>query len=468
MAMAPAGLNQEELLKRACAAYRAEEQAKDLSALMARKLEDLRYYDVAAMERAVAICSLGSSGSILLASYLDGHDDVVMLPTNRGSLIYQFLERYPSLSLRDKLIAYPVYFSLPGDNFFGGQFPIASAEYYAAVAALCEAYRDWPAQYLLSRRAFFQFLHVAYSLALARQPASPHPLMVYAQHNWEATLAAQFVQDFPQARFIHTVRDPITALDRSFERFFTEDELFRLEFQQNANFKRTITAFVTTGAVVSIHTLIKKDQAHPGMESRTRGIRFEDLHNNTAVTLTRLMEWLDLRYQSSLLESTFNGRPYIVKREGKVWSGPRSEQTLRSRRNLSFIDQILVFAVLNEDFVAWNYPHPKAFRHALVRILAYLAVFLMPLKIEIIVARAVVKSKVLPSLRRGDVGFAAVNLFRLIGSRLAIMLLLGGELCRRLAIGKKVLNTQIIGLSSGPNPSSPMAKSGSAAGSGVG
>ena len=445
MAMAPAGLNQEELLKKAYAAHRAEEQAKDLSAVIARKLEDLRYYDVTAMERAVAICSLGSSGSILLASYLDGHDDVVMLPTNRGSLIYQFLERYPSLSLRDKLIAYPVYFSLPGDDFFEGQFPIASAEYYAAVWALCEAYRNWPPQYLLSRRAFFQFLHVAYSLAVGRRPANPHPLMVYAQHNWNATLAAHFVEDFPQARFIHTVRDPISTLDRSFAWWLASGaELFPLGFQRNANFKHAIAAFVTTGAVISIHTLIKKDQPHPAMESRTRGIRFEDLHNNTAETLVRLVGWLDLRYQSSLLESTFNGRPYVVERDGKVWSGPRPEQTVRSRRNVSFIDQTLLFALLTENFVAWNYPCPKGFRHALVRILVYIAVFIKPMKIETIVARSIVKMRVLPSLRRGDFGCAAGYLFRLIGSRLAIMLLLGGELCKRLVLGKNVFNTQII------------------------
>jgi hypothetical protein len=445
MAMAPVGLNQEELLQKAYAAHRAEEQSKDLSVLIARKLEDLRYYEVGAMERAVAICSWGRSGSILLASYLDGHDDVVMLPTDRGSLIYQFLDRYPSLALRDKLLAYPVYFSLNGDAFFGGQFPIASADYYAAVEAVCEAYSSRPPQYLLSRRAFFQFLHVAYSLAVGRQPANPHPLMVYAQHNWNATLAAHFVEDFPQARFIHTVRDPVTTLDRSFEGWLAADNLFPLEFQPNANFKRTIAAFSTTIAVISIHTLIKKDQAHPGMDSRTRGVRFEDLHNNTAETLTRLVEWLDLPYQSSLLESTFNGRPYIVERDGKVWSGPRPEQTQRSRRNISFMDQTLLFALLNENFVAWNYPCPKGFRHALVRILVFMAVFLIPMKIELIVARAVLRLRVLPALRRGDFGHAAGNVFRLIGSRLAIMSLLGGELCRRLVFGKKVLKTQIVG-----------------------
>jgi Sulfotransferase family len=445
MAMAPVGLIQEELLDKAFAAHRAEEQAKDLSALVARKLEDLRYYEVGAMERAVAICSWGRSGSVLLASYFDGHDDVVMLPLNRGSLIYQFLDRYPSLALRDKLLAYPVYFSLPGDDFFGGQFPIAPAEYYAAVEALCEAYGNWPPQYLLSRKAFFQFLHVAYTLAVGRRPANPHPLMVYAQHNWDATLAAYFVQDFPQARFIHTVRDPVTTLDRSFEGWFASGrDLFTLEFERNASFRHNIAALSSTTAVVSIYTLFAKDRAHPGMEWRTLGIRFEDLHNNAAETLTRLVAWLDLRYQSSLLESTFNGRPYIVERDGKVWSGPRPEQTVRSRRNISFMDQALLFAVLNENFVAWNYPCPKGFRHALLRILVFVAVFLKPMKIEIIVARAVLKLRVLPSLRRGNFGYAAGNVLRLVGSRLAIMSLLGGELCRRLVVGKKVLKTQIV------------------------
>lgn len=210
-------------MQRACALAHAK-RAEDLSALIASKIEDLRFYDVLNMERALAVCFWGRSGSLLVTSYLDGHDDVVMLPTIRSFAIYNFFERYQSLSLHDKLIAYPIFsttelsgWSPYSTDFFEGDFPIVAEHYYAAVAAIFEVYGDFPPQLLETRRAFFQFLHVAYSLALRRRPASQHPLMVYGQHFREDVSARRFVEDFPQAQFLHTVRDPITAFDRSFE-----------------------------------------------------------------------------------------------------------------------------------------------------------------------------------------------------------------------------------------------------------
>ena len=66
----------EEILLRANALFRAE-QSKDLRGVIAEKIEDLRHYDVLAMDRVVAIMMWGRSGSLLLASYLDGHEDVM-------------------------------------------------------------------------------------------------------------------------------------------------------------------------------------------------------------------------------------------------------------------------------------------------------------------------------------------------------------------------------------------------------
>jgi hypothetical protein len=78
-----ASLNQENVLSRARCSFFAA-QACGLRALIDRKIEDLRNYDVASMDRIEAICYWGRSGSYLLQSYLDGHDHIVMLPTNRG------------------------------------------------------------------------------------------------------------------------------------------------------------------------------------------------------------------------------------------------------------------------------------------------------------------------------------------------------------------------------------------------
>ena len=412
------GMSREEILQHARALSCAE-HAKDLRGLVANKIEDLRYYDVLNMDRALSVCFWGRSGSLLLASYLDGHDDVILLPTSRGILIYEFYERYQSLSLHDKLIAYPIFSNdwWPySPDFFQGEFSIAAADYYAAVAAIFEVYGNTPPHLLETRRAFFQFLHVAYNLALGRRPASPHPLMVYQQHWRHDVLARRFVEDFPQARFIHCIRDPISAFDRSFEHWVTV--------------KGGIDALIWT-----VNNLLHDDQPHSGMESRTRAIRFEDLHNNTVETIRRLVDWLGLPYQVALLKSTFNGTPWVVERAGITWSGARAEQALRFSRNMTFTDRALLFVALSENFVGWNYSSPKIFGRPLVRLLTCMLLLLVPMKAEIIA----VKVHVLPPLKRGSFIVVCKCLYRILRCRLAIMRLVAAESRRRFIFGKDIL-----------------------------
>ena len=168
----------------------------------------------------VAVCHWGRSGSWLVASYLDGHEDVLHLPAEAGQQIYPFFDHHEAWSLRDKLIAYPIYSTIRfglkySTNFFQGDFPIAAADYYAAVDALFKVYGHLPPQLLGTSRAFLQFLHVAYGLALNQRPSSSRPIIVHWQHWWDNVLAQRLARDFPQAKFLHTVRDPITAFDRS-------------------------------------------------------------------------------------------------------------------------------------------------------------------------------------------------------------------------------------------------------------
>jgi hypothetical protein len=362
---------------------------------------------------------------MLVNSYLDGHEDVVLLPDGRSELIYEFFQRYPSFSLHDKLIAYPFYLpdSFQGDSsiLFQGHFPISAADYYAAVAAVFEIYGHCSTPLLETRRAFFQFLLVAYSLALGRRPATPRPLMLFDQHWWGEERARRFVKDFPQARFLHTVRDPISSYDRMFEHSFREE---RWAIEASWRLIRTFT---------------KSDVPHPGMESRTRAIRFEDLHTNTAEVIGRLADWLGLSHQASLLQSTFNGTPWVVGRAGVNWSGPRPEQALRSSQNISFTDKIMLFAMFYENFVAWNYSISKIYRHASVRGLACILVLLIPMKTEAISACAVVKTQLLPSLRRGDFRLAFKSVVGICKCRLAMIYSIISEICRRLVFGKTVL-----------------------------
>src|SRR5229473_375512 len=166
--------------------------------LIAGKIADLRHYDVLGIDRVVAICCWGRSGSYLLASLLDGHDDVITMPLSLGELVYPFWEKHEHLSLREKLAAYPGFVEdMRYDaTFFRGEFRIGRADYDASVAALLAVYGDQPPQVLESRANFFRFLVVCYNLAFGRRPASPRPLIVHQQHIWSNTNAHRLVFGF--------------------------------------------------------------------------------------------------------------------------------------------------------------------------------------------------------------------------------------------------------------------------------
>jgi hypothetical protein len=400
----------DRLLERAQAFFTAEQERAPHS-LTARRLSDIRHFDLAGMQRAVAICVYGMSGSLLLASYLDGHDDIVMLPAYLSCAIYAFFERYRSLSLRDKLLIYPFLDQGHFESFFHSEHSVSGADYFAAVNAVCEVYGDFQAEFLESRRVFFQLLHVVYCVALGRVPASSRPLIVYAQHGRNEVVAKYLVEDFPQARFIHTVRDPITNCGRSFE------YSFKIRGAK--------------AAADAITTLTTADTAHRNMESRTLAVRFEDMHLRLQETMSTVADWLGLPYRPSLLESTFNGRPWLVTQGTTTWCGPRPAQAVRDCRNVSLTDRCLLFAVLYEDFAAWNYPCPKMFKHALVRILTCILLLIIPMRIEVITARRIFKSRDVRDVGRG--------LVRLCIVRAQIMMLLAVELYRRMAFGILVL-----------------------------
>lgn len=418
----PAG--PDDVLLRAERLFRAE-QFKDLQSLIADKIRDLQHYDVPAMDRVLAILPWGRSGSVLLASYLDGHEDVLTLPEVRGWWLREFYQRHRSWALRDKLIAYPFY-RTEYTHFFEGDFTISPTEYYAAVQAIIETFEQWPAQFLGSWRAFFLFVHIAYHLALGRRPASSNPLVVYAQHNWDAAFANELVADFPRAKFIHTVRDPVSTCDGSFH--FLLSELANRYIQ------------LPYGV---LYFLCRTDRPQTGVEGRTRAVRFEDLHGRTAHTVRQLASWVGLSDRPSLLESTFNGIPYVVTSDGVTWTGPRVEQLQRRSRYLSTNDRAVLFALLYEDFAAWNYPCPAIFRYFPVRLLVALALLLVPTKMERVGAREIFKKRLLPSVRQGKMAVAVKCVLGIGMVRAKVMSVVSSVVVTRLLRRPQILEVDL-------------------------
>jgi hypothetical protein len=423
-----------EVLRESAKSYAQEQRAAQ--ALTGAKLDLLRHYDVPAMHRAVAICFWGRSGSQLLASYLDGHADLVLLPLNCGEAIYEFCEKFPQLNLWEKLIVYPTFLSSKkwGMNgaLFAGDHAVAPAHYYAAVESLFAAYGEQPAAWLEQRQRFVQFLHVAHAVAAGRCPATPRPYIIYAQHWTDEERAQEFVADFPEARFLHTIRDPISTLDSWFDRQID------IQIARRDQGLDPAKKFFDP-ATETFRSLVRWDQPHAGMEERTRAVRFEDLHLAPAAVMQRVADWLGIPFRPTMLESTYNGAPFVWKNEGKSWVGANPANAERRSRNLSLLDRWLMFAVLRDNFLSWGYPMPRLFRGRLRAMLLSGLLLWPPMKMERTTARMLLSRQAWPAIRQGRLRFALGALVQLLTLRLRMMRMLAGETRARLIRHKDLL-----------------------------
>lgn len=364
-------------------------------------LERAKNYDIAGMDRILAICFWGRSGSFLLASYLDGHPDVIVLPELTSEAIFVFFEEHTGLSIWQKLVAYPEYSAARNGadgSLFGSDCAIEASLYYAAVHALEELHGGKPSTWLNARANFFRLIYVAYAVARGDRGVGSRPLMVHAQHAWNDRMAACLVADFPAAHFVHTVREPISALDSWFDR------VLQLR-TQHCDPSAPGTPLMTP-AVDAMTDILSWDRPHREMEERTRAIRFEDLHLSPAATMRRLAEWLDIPYRECLTQSTWNGKAWIVSIRGVRCCGANPENARRRSKYLNPFDRLLIDALLYENFVAWNYTVPSIVRTRFVRGCILGLLLPLPMKIEWAALCWVMTYQVIPKLRHGRWFFA--------------------------------------------------------------
>lgn len=408
--------------------------------LVASKEEIVAGYDPAGMLRAATICHWGRSGSVLLASYLDDHPDIITLPNQTSEHFYHFYADYADLPVWQKLIAYPFYSASKrggaGDYFLNpnpdGDYAIERDDYFSSVIALARLYGRLPHETINSRQWFVRLAHIAYAAALGRKAANPRPLMITAQHWFHERYAALLNEDFPGAQFIHSIRDPISGFDSWLERHFTWQ--FRdspVQFEKYCS--PALDAYIN---------LLSWDAAHRGAELRTRAVRFEDLHLRPEETMRKLAVWLGVRFGASMTQSTLNGRPYVFTAGGVSWVGANPKNVHRRSSNLSRFDQSLLFALLHGNFKAWSYPEPMPFSWRLIRWGVIIAGVIVPTRMEIANARLNVAIQAAPASRAGRARFACLLPLILVKRRIRFSLLIVHQALLR-SIGKRVPMTII-------------------------
>ncbi len=216
-------------------------------------------FDPRTIRRLVSVHYYGRSGSLFLQSLLDGHPDILMFPADYLAGFRIFWDQFGDLAASDLMAAflgnYEILFDVDSTDkvigvgqFLGQDYDFAAMgpgrderlevdrqDFTVALIRALSFEVDELSSQQVSRKFFFQALHVAYAEVLGRDFQSPDPIIVFQAHNLDVTVIDRLFEDFyPHYRFLHTVREPIQTLASWYQHMFGESASAVLELVEIA------------------------------------------------------------------------------------------------------------------------------------------------------------------------------------------------------------------------------------------
>lgn len=306
-------------------------------------------------ERVIAIMAYGRAGSGLWASLFDSHSDVVMFPDCVIMDYFHFWDRHGNKNIEriaEEFVShYSVVFDARESNAehfarfaFGEHLGFCNMGpdkdrviHVDKDAFLDSIYANLDRSKRTTRKIFFQVAHLAYARALGREVSDP--VIVFGLHVAETREAMRLLDDFPRTVFLQTIREPVKGMASWFRHFCVTDTV------SDDLFYRALGMAFDTGKVLT-----------EGYANRWFGVRLEDIHRTPEATMRRVSSCLGLRWNSSLLESTFNGLKWWNEKKSISVNG-FSESIIQQSFDeyLSQRDRWLLSVALSRRAEAWGY-----------------------------------------------------------------------------------------------------------------
>lgn len=313
----------------------------------------------------VAIITTGRTGSDFLQSLLDSHPEVSTfnghfavyteffedsITMNSGSprvcdiadefigkYIYKLISRYDIQEAKDKL----------GEDF-NESFRINTSEFKKNMVLLM-------GEEDINSHNILLAIYGAYSLGIGQDISKLKIILHHPHLDFEFDL---FYKDFPNTRIIFTSRDPRAN-------FCSHVEHFRKYYPSHDNQRHLYNCFKMA---------LEDSELADYYGLQYTATRLEDLPRRDI--LEKLAEWLNINFENSMLESTWNGLAWHGDRisekvfESKGWTKDRAENGWENRlgkldkyvlnylmnsrlehylysvKKISFLDSILVFVLI--------------------------------------------------------------------------------------------------------------------------
>ena len=157
-------------------------------------------------------------------------------------------------------------------------------------------------EFPVSRKKFFQALHLAYTKGTGREISWP-VFISFGLHHGTVTKVEKLLEDFPDTLFLQPVRNPLSGFGSLLRHYNRSKGL---------NFKDPF---------FMIKSMLYDGNIMAGKSEQWRAFRLEDIHSNPHETLKKVCSWLELPWNDSLLKSTWNGLQWWNEKNTKQVSG---------------------------------------------------------------------------------------------------------------------------------------------------
>lgn len=338
------------------------------------------------VRNAVAVQNFMGSGATFVQSLLDGHPAILSTPALNSRTIYHFWESQRNLAPLELIAA----FTQHHRHWFDPKFADRDNALHRLGPDRSQCAVIDPRQFLkamvalvgreatIDRRSFLEACHIAYALAGGRSLES-ELLLLFPVHTLQKQYAGYLLEDYPGARFLYTLRDPISLFNSLLRR--------HIELAYDTRHPMPLAQFthmLRNRALITGETDFCGDRPYfPERADQFRGIRIEDLHRAPRQVLEAVCGWLGIDGHPCLLESTFDGKMWWNKISSRSISGFNPDFHSRDRHlHIGPLDRPRLRHLLRTRREAWSYAAPRR-DAAVADAIAFWSGLWLPFKIEL-------------------------------------------------------------------------------------
>jgi hypothetical protein len=268
----------------------------------------------------LAIQNYGISGSLFLQSLLDNHPNILMTPALYSHRFYDFWEKHNNKKLGeiiDLFMSCHAYWFSPEEAIKHHGLHQMGPEMNESIYVSPEIFRQALIQIIENhlqefplRKLFFIAIYLAYNYALDRE-TKEQIVIVFPIHSSPQRHASYLIEDFPDVKFIHVIREPIQNIGSAIKHIiYNQLPVNALECAFavviNNHVKHWGNGYYTKGDRPYFKKIV----------NASRAVKLEDIHVKPKETIKMICQWINIPWDDCLVESTFNGK--------KWWNRPES------------------------------------------------------------------------------------------------------------------------------------------------